>query len=92
MKTSRCKQSISNEEPLPQPFELPRNYPRIVQEGLKEGRLTGRARTKFITTVAAAVFRYKNYPTREEYEHVAQRIVTNYQFMHVGSGGGYVSY
>ena len=32
------------EEPLPNPFELPRNYPQDVMDELKQNRLSGRAR------------------------------------------------
>ena len=44
----------------------------MVQDGLNVGILTGKARTKFISSVASAVFWYKNYPTKEEYDHVAE--------------------
>ena len=80
------------ESPLPKPFELPLNYPHIVMVDLKEHMLTGRARTKFIMSIASAIFRYKVYPTKEEYEHVGQRIVAKYEFLTSKSGNGYVSW
>ena len=58
---------------LPTPFELPLNYPAIVMTDLAENRLSGKARTKFIASVASAIFKYKNYPTSEEYSHVGSR-------------------
>ena len=89
-KSEEWKTIKKSEKPLPRPFQLPENYPRIVQEGLAVGSLTGRARTKFLTTVAEAVHMHKLYPTQEEYEHVAKRIVERYGFMHQGSGTGHV--
>ncbi len=87
----RIAKKREEEPPLPQPFELPRNYPRAVQEGLGKGALTGKARTKFISAVAAAVFRYKSYPSRDEYDHVAEQVVSAYPFMCFGTGRGHVS-
>ena len=39
------------EDSLPTPFELPRNYPQDVMDELKENRLSGRARAKFIASI-----------------------------------------
>ena len=77
IKTERKKQ----EKPLEQPFALPQNFPKLVEDGLSTGRLIGNARTKFISTVAAAVFHKKAYPTRTELDHVARQITAKYQFM-----------
>lgn len=85
----RVKREKENEPPLPQPFGLPRNYPRIVKDGIAKGCLTGRARTKFISTVAATVFYHKSYPTKDEYTHVAQQIIKNHPFMNSGRGSGH---
>ena len=84
------KEAKKSERPLPRPFQLPVNYSRIVQEGLKAGRLTGRARKKFLSTVAEAMHMHKLYPTAEEYDHVARRIVDKYSFMNQGSESGHV--
>ena len=81
----------AEEQPLPCPFELPRNYLRMVQDCLNMGILTGKARTKFISSVASVVFRYKNYPTKEEYDHVTEQVVNRYPFMKFGPGRGHVS-
>ena len=68
--------SKKKQEPqLPMPFDLPRNFQPNIQAGLDEKNLTGRARAKFITSIAEAIYRFKSYPTREEYEHVANQIV-----------------
>lgn len=78
------------ERPLPIPFELPSNFQQKIMIGLEEQRLVGRARAKFITTIAEAMFRYKSYPTREEYQHVAMQITKKWEFL--GRQTGYVSY
>ena len=56
--------------PLRKPFSLPDNFSPIVMTGLKEGMLSGKAMTKFITKVAATTYRRKSYPTKEEKEYV----------------------
>jgi len=78
------------ERPLPIPFELPSNFQQKIMVGLKEQQLVGRARAKFITTIAEAMFRFKSYPTREEYQHVAMQIIKKWEFL--GRQTGYVSY
>jgi len=64
---------------------------RELSDGIAKGCLTGRARTKFISTVAATVFYHKSYPTKDEYTHVAQQIIKNHPFMNSGRGSGHVS-
>ena len=49
-----------SEAPLPIPFELPYNYPAKVMADLQNGMLTGKGKTKFVSSVAAAIFRYKS--------------------------------
>ena len=77
------------EQPLPIPFELPSNFQQKIMIGLEEQRLVGRARAKFITTIAEAMFRFKSYPTREEYQHVAMQIIKKWEFL--GRQTGHVS-
>ena len=79
------------EKPLPMPFELPLNYPPIVMADLEQNKLCGRARAKFIASIASAIFKYKNYPTTDEYNHVGQQIIKKYSFLKSSSGSGYVS-
>ena len=79
------------EDPLPTPFELPKNFPPIVAAGLQAKTLNGKAMTKFITEIAHAIFRFKNYPTREEKEHVARQCVKAYPFLESPRGTGHVS-
>ena len=79
--------SKKKQEPqLPIPFELPRNFQPNIQAGLDENNLTGRARAKFITSIAEAIYRFKSYPTREEYEHVANQIVKKWEFLETRTG------
>jgi len=78
------------EEPLPIPFELPRNYHKDVTEELSHNRLSGKARTKFIASVCSAIFKYKSFPTTPEYNHVADQIVEKYPFLKSKSGSGIV--
>ena len=54
------------EQPLPHPFPLPRNFPPIVAIALKERKLTSKSRAKFVTALANAVFMYKSYTQRLE--------------------------
>ena len=60
------------EPSLPMPFELPKNYHHTVMSGLQKGALSGKAKSKFIASVAAAIFRFKTLPTKAEYEHVGK--------------------
>ena len=83
------KQHIQ-ERPLPIPFELPSNFQQKIMIALEEQRLVGRARAKFITTIAEAMFRFKSYPTREEYQHVAMQIIKKWEFL--GRQTGHVSF
>ena len=75
------------EKPLPLPFDLPQNYPAIVMSDLAKNMLSGKARTKFIATVASAIFRYKSYPTPEERRCVAMQIVQKYPFLKSSATG-----
>lgn len=84
------KKQQMQECPLPIPFELPTNFQQKIMIGLEEQRLVGRARAKFITTIAEAMFRFKSYPTREEYQHVAMQIIKKWEFL--GRQTGHVSY
>lgn len=84
------KQHNMQERPLPIPFELPSNFQQKIMIALEEQRLVGRARAKFITTIAEAMFRFKSYPTREEYQHVAMQIIKKWEFL--GRQTGHVSY
>jgi len=49
--------------PLPDPFELPKNYRPDIELVLKSGKMTTDTNKAFLSTVAAAMFAYKRYPT-----------------------------
>ena len=75
---SGMRKQQMQEQPLPIPFELPTNFQQKIMIALEEQRLVGRARAKFITKIAEAMFRFKSYPTREEYQHVAMQIIKKF--------------
>ena len=76
-----CKSSeAQSEDPLPVPFELPKNFPQDVQKDLQSSRLIGRARAKFIAGICSAIFQHKAYPSKAEYDHVGEQIVKNILF------------
>lgn len=66
------------EPPLPHPFPLPVNYAQCVTDGIAKGQMTGRARTKFIATVASSIFGVKREPSKEELRSVAAQITHQY--------------
>ena len=74
------------EKPLPRPFHLPENFVSFVDEALKNKVLIGRARTKFITTIAASIFHFKSYPTPEEYDYVAHLVIKTWPFLRTRNG------
>ena len=80
----------SLEPPLKMPFELPRNYPPIVMADLHSGKLGVKARSKFISSIASAIFKEKSLPLRNEYDHIGQLIIKQYPFLKSSSGTGYV--
>ena len=82
MRASKRKQ----ESPLPRPFELPQNFQCSVLEGLQNKSLTGKARSKFITAIARAIFHHKSYPTRDEYDHVARQAFSKWPFLQARNG------
>ena len=74
------------------PFQLPTNFPPRVSDGLEKKMLYGKAHAKFITTIAQAIYRYKSFPTEDEYYHVVQALVKAWPFLDKGQGLlGYVA-
>ena len=57
------------------PFDQPSNFQPNIQEGLDQKNLAGRTRAKFITSIAETMYQFKSYPTKEEYNHVANQVV-----------------
>ena len=78
------------------PFELPVNYPVVVEEALQKRMVNGQAFTKLILSISSAIFRYKSYPSKVEYHHVVSQIMNKYPFIvsedKKGSGDNFVSY
>ena len=58
--------------------------------GLHKKRLNGHCRTKFISSICSAIFRYKALPTKEEYQSVALKVIEKYPFLRSKSGSEYV--
>ena len=78
--------------PLPDPFPLPKHYPRHLEEALSEGKMSHRQKRAFITEVASSMLRFKRYPTRDDYVCVARSIIKKYPFFKQTTGKPYVSY
>lgn len=63
----------------------------MVMAELAKGTLSGKGKTKLISSIAGAMFRYKSFPTKQEYDQVAKQIITDYPFLRSSSGTGFVS-
>lgn len=92
-KYKRFKLNKSKEDgvPLPDPFELPKNFRPDVASALASGKMTLETNTFFLSTVAGAMFTYKRYPTSDDYTNVARTICAKYPFMKSPTGKPYVS-
>ncbi len=77
--------------PLPDPFELPRNYRPDVVQALESKKMTLGTTSSFLSAIAGSMFTYKRYPTNEDYVNVARVIVQKYPFMKSPTGKPYVS-
>ena len=76
------------EDPLPNPFPLPKNFRPDVELALSSGKMTNETRTAYINQVGSAIFGYKRYPDKEELVHVADAIVKKYPFLESPLPGG----
>ena len=92
-KYKRFKLNKSKEDniPLPDPFELPKNFRPDVASALASGKMTLETNRFFLSTVAGAMFTHKRYPTSDDYMNVARAIGTKYPFMKSPTGKPYVS-
>ena len=77
----KTEKRSNNSTALPMPFELPINYPVVVEEALQKGTVNGQAFTKLILSISSAIFRYKSYPSKAEYHHVVNQIMDKYPFI-----------
>ena len=78
---SVVKKTKEKSTPLPDPFPLPTNFRPDVQLSLSSKRMCETTRASFFSTIAAAVFQYKRYPTCDDYVTVARQIVMKYPFL-----------
>lgn len=82
--------SKKKQEPrLPRPFQLPDNFNPTIADALKNKLLSGKVRGKFLQVIADSIFRFKSYPTDDEYTHVTQQMVKKWPFL--SNGGNYVN-
>lgn len=79
-KISRVTQR-KKEQPLPKPFPLPKNFPPIVALALENKKLVGKSRTKFVTSLANAIFMHKCYPTSQEIADVLRTAVQKWEWL-----------
>ena len=84
--STRVASARKKEPPLPMPFDLPRNFQPKIQAGLDEKNFTGRVRAKFMISIAEAIYRFKSYPTQEEYQHVARQVVKKWALLETRKG------
>lgn len=77
-----CKDS-DDAVPLPNPFPLPKHYPYNVEKALNNQKMTRDVMAKFISVIAGSMLNFKRYPTSQDYNNVAQSIIT--QFPHLKS-------
>lgn len=73
------KKTKEESTPLPDPFPLPTNFRPDVHLCL--AKMTKASRAAFFTAVAAAMFQYKRYPSRDDFVSVARQIIAKYPFL-----------
>lgn len=72
---------------LPSPFPLPKNYRADVAAAFEAGQMTTDTESAFYSSIAAAIFKYKKMPTKEDYIDVATGITQKYPFLKATSSG-----
>ena len=80
-----------DEQPLPDPFPLPRHFTSEVELALTSKKMTRETNALFLSAVASAMLSYKRFPTKEEYTRVAKDIISKYHFMKPQNGSPTVS-
>lgn len=90
-KKRKVVKTKDDEIPLPDPFELPKNYRPDVEDALKNRQMTMTSTREFLSRVAAAMFVIKKYPSQDDYMNVARSICNKYPFMKAPTGKPYVS-
>ena len=74
------KKTKEESTPLPDPFALPTNFCPDVHLCLAKKKMTKASRAVFYTAVAAAMFQYKQYPSRDDFISIARQIIVKYPF------------
>ena len=69
------------EDPLINPFPLPKNFRPDVEIALQSGQMTNETRKSFLSQVAGAIYTCKKYPSTNELENVCKQIVGVYPFL-----------
>ena len=87
-KKKRVQKTDDDNIPLTDPFPLPKRYRPEVEKALKDGKMSMSTRSHFLSAVASAIFAFKMYPTREDYNCVGRTIVNKYPFLRAPSGAG----
>jgi hypothetical protein len=78
------------QEPRLRPFQLPDNFNPTIADASKNEFLSGKVWGKFLQVIADSIFRFKSYPTEDEYKHVSQQMVKKWPFF--SNGGNFVVY
>lgn len=69
------------ENEIPSPFPFPKHYTPDIELGLQLKNLQPKMLAKLCTRFANVMLMYKRYPSKKDYEHVAQQIVQKYPFL-----------
>jgi len=80
-RSKSIKKTKEESTPLPDPFPLPTNFCPDVHLCLVKKKMTKASRAAFYTAVAAAMFQYKRYPSRDDFVSVARQIIAKYPFL-----------
>ena len=76
---------------IPTPFPFPRNYPPVVESALNEKVVPPEVLSRFLHSIAQAIYAIKCYPTSQEYESIGLQVVERYPFLESPAGGACVS-
>lgn len=72
-------------------FTVPKQYSGAVMAALTSGRVSTNVRSQIVQDVATKMLSYCKYPTREQYDVVALKLVTMYPILNDSMGVGWVS-
>ena len=72
-------------------FAVPKQYSGGVMAALTTGRVTSNVRSQIVQNVATKMRSYCKYPTPEQYERVAQKLVESFPTLKDSMGLGHIS-